>query len=52
MEVSIKVKVFTLSNGLEQFDNIKVIRIKSKDYNLLIMPLCSELARGGVFASI
>ncbi len=38
MENSIKVKIFSLSNGLEQLDEIKIIRIKSRDYNLLIMP--------------
>ena len=31
------VKVFTLKNGLEIFDNIAAIRVKSKDYNLLIL---------------
>lgn len=38
MEASIKVKIFSLASGLEILENIKVIRIKSKDYNLLIMP--------------
>ncbi|MBQ8131411.1 MAG: hypothetical protein IJ193_02880 [Bacilli bacterium] len=38
MEASIKVKIFSLESGLEILENVKVIRIKSKDYNLLIMP--------------
>lgn len=38
METSIKVKIFSLSKGLEILERVKVIRIKSKDYNLLIMP--------------
>ena len=38
MELSIKVKVFSLARGIEEFDNIKIIRVKSDDYNLLIMP--------------
>ena len=35
---SILVKVFNLSQGLVIFNDIKIIRIKSEDYNLLIMP--------------
>lgn len=38
MEASIKVKIFSLQSGLEILENVKIIRIKSKDYNLLIMP--------------
>lgn len=38
MEALIKVKIFSLSKGLEILEDISVIRIKSKDYNLLIMP--------------
>lgn len=38
MEALIKVKIFSLSKGLEVLEDISVIRIKSKDYNLLIMP--------------
>lgn len=38
MEASIKVKIFSLQSGLEILEDVKVIRIKSKDYNLLIMP--------------
>lgn len=33
----IKVKVFDIRNGLRVYDNIKIIRIVSKDYNLLVM---------------
>ena len=32
-----QIKIFTLKNGLEIFDNIAAIRITSKDYNLLIL---------------
>ena len=32
-----EVKIFSLKNGYEHYDNVKAIRIKSKDYNLLIM---------------
>ena len=35
---SILVKVFNLSQGLVIFNDIKKKRIKSEDYNLLIMP--------------
>ena len=38
MEASIKVRVFSLSRGLEELNNITLIRVKSSDYNLLIMP--------------
>lgn len=38
MEASFKVKIFSIAKGLEIFDDIKIIRIKSKDYNLLLMP--------------
>ena len=43
----IKVKVFDIRNGLRVYDNIKIIRIISKDYNLLIMkdylPIIGEI---------
>lgn len=43
----IKVRVFDLSKGLTEYENIKVIRILSKDYNLLIMqdylPIIGEI---------
>ncbi len=38
MENSFRVKVFSLSKGLEFIDNVRIIRIKSDDYNLLLMP--------------
>lgn len=38
MDKSIKVKIFSISKGLEILEEIKIIRIKSKDYNLLVMP--------------
>ena len=38
MEASFRVKVFSLSKGLEIIDNVRIIRIKSDDYNLLLMP--------------
>ncbi len=37
MNNDLVVKIFTISNGLEQIEQVKIIRIKSKDYNLLIM---------------
>jgi len=41
-----KVKVFDL-NGLKEYDNVKIVRITSKDYNLLIMkdylPIIGEI---------
>jgi len=45
--VGMKVKIFDLSKGLIEYDNIKIIRIISKDYNLLIMedylPILGEI---------
>ena len=35
--LGMKVRVFDLSKGLIEYENIKVIRIISKDYNLLVM---------------
>ena len=32
-----EVKIFSLKNGYEYYDKVKAIRIKSKEYNLLIM---------------
>ena len=32
-----QVKVFSISNGLVIIDNVDAVRIKSSDYNLLIM---------------
>ena len=41
------VKIYSLLNGLNVVENVKVIRIKSKDYNLLIMkdyvPIIGEI---------
>ena len=43
----IKVKVFDIRNGMRVYDNIKIIRIISRDYNLLIMqdylPIIGEI---------
>ena len=43
----IKVKVFDIRNGMRVYDNIRIIRIISKDYNLLIMkdylPIIGEI---------
>ena len=43
----IKVKVFDIRNGMRVYDNIKIIRIISKDNNLLIMkdylPIIGEI---------
>ena len=43
----IKVRIFDMENGLREYDNIKIIRIISKDYNLLIMndylPIIGEI---------
>lgn len=43
----IKVRVFDMDNGLREYENIKIVRIISKDYNLLIMkdylPIIGEI---------
>lgn len=43
----IKVRVFDIEHGLREFENIKIVRIVSKDYNLLIMkdylPIIGEI---------
>jgi len=43
----IKVRIFDLSKGLIEYDHIKVIRIISKSYNLLVMqdylPIIGEI---------
>lgn len=43
----IKVRIFDLNKGLVEYEHIKVIRIVSKDYNLLIMqdylPIIGEI---------
>ncbi len=38
MQAYIKVKIFSISDGLSVIENVKLVRIKSKDYNILIMP--------------
>ena len=32
-----KVRIFDLDKGLTEYDHVKIVRIVSKDYNLLIM---------------
>ena len=43
----IKVRIFNLESGLIEYEHIKVIRIISKDYNLLVMqdylPMLGEI---------
>ncbi len=43
----IKVRVFDMEHGLREYEDIKIIRIISKDYNLLIMkdylPIIGEI---------
>ena len=43
----IKVRVFDLQKGLTEYEHVKIIRIVSKDYNLLIMqdylPILGEI---------
>ncbi len=43
----IKVRIFDIKNGLREYEDIKIIRIISKDYNLLIMkdylPIIGEI---------
>lgn len=45
--VGMKVRIFDLDKGLTEYEHIKVIRIVSKDYNLLIMedylPIIGEI---------
>ena len=47
MKDGIKVRVFDMEHGLREYENIKIIRIVSKDYNLLIMkdylPIIGEI---------
>ena len=46
MHTSFKVRVFELDHGLTEYEEVKLVRIISKDYNLLIMadylPLIGE----------
>ena len=43
----IKVRILNIENGLREYKDIKIIRIISKDYNLLIMkdylPIIGEI---------
>lgn len=43
----IKVRIFDMKNGLREYEDIKIVRIISKDYNLLIMkdylPIIGEI---------
>lgn len=43
----IKVRIFDLDKGLIEYEHVKIIRIVSKDYNLLIMqdylPIIGEI---------
>ena len=43
----IKVRVFDMDHGLREYENIKIVRIISKDFNLLIMkdylPIIGEI---------
>lgn len=47
MKDGIKVRVFDMEHGLREYEDIKIIRIISKDYNLLIMkdylPIIGEI---------
>ena len=47
MEQKIKVKIVSLDNGLQEFEDVEMIRVKSAHHNLLIMqnymPLLGEL---------
>lgn len=36
-ETNIKVRVFDMEHGLVEYENVKTVKIVSKDYNLLIM---------------
>ncbi len=43
----LKVRIFDMAKGLTEYENIKSVRITSKDYNLLIMqdymPIIGEI---------
>lgn len=43
----IKVRIFDLDKGLTEYEHVKIVRIISKDYNLLIMedylPIIGEI---------
>lgn len=38
MDKSMIVKVYDFDQGMQLFENIQIVRLKSKDYTLLIMP--------------
>lgn len=44
---AIKVKVLSMKNGLQEYDDVQFIKIVSKDYNLIIMkdylPIIGEI---------
>ena len=44
---NIKVRIFDMEKGLSEYDDVKTIRIVSKNYNLLIMkdymPIIGEI---------
>ncbi len=44
---AIKVKVLSMKNGLQEYDDVQFIKIISKDYNLIIMkdylPIIGEI---------
>ena len=46
MNEHFKVRIFELNHGLREYDEVKLVRITSQDYNLLIMvdylPLLGE----------
>lgn len=47
MNSGIKVRVFDMAHGFREYEDIKIVRIISKDYNLLIMkdylPIIGEI---------
>lgn len=47
MSEGMKVRIFDMDHGLREYENIKIVRIISKDYNLLIMkdylPIIGEI---------
>lgn len=56
MDKNMIIKIFTISNGLEIRDDIRIIRIKSKKYNLMIMtdyiPIVGEIEGSISFESL
>ena len=37
MHTSFKVRIFELDHGLTEYEEVKLVRIISKDYNLMIL---------------